>query len=250
MTIDLNADLGERVGAEELAADLELLSLTTSANVACGFHAGDATAMRATCAAAVEAGVRIGAHIGYADREGMGRREVATPADRVTDEAIYQLGALIACAASVGGRVTYVKPHGALYSRCARDPDCAAAVVAAAKAVDPELGMLGPPGSELVEAARAAGTWAVEEGFVDRGYLPGGGLVPRGDPGDLLDPDEAVRQAEEIAALGTVRTVAGEGIPLPVGSLCLHSDTPGALGVAREVRRALEAGGVTLAAFS
>jgi 5-oxoprolinase (ATP-hydrolysing) subunit A len=250
MEIDLNADLGERAGSEELAADLELLALVSSANVACGFHAGDPTVMRETCAAAVEAGVCIGAHPGYWDREGMGRRELSTEPAQIEDEAVYQLGALIACAASVGGRVTYVKPHGALYTRCARDPECAAAVVGAAKSLDLGLAILAPHDSALFEVARAEGLAAFAEGFVDRGYLPSGEIVPRSEPASLLEPTAAIRQVREIAAQGTVRSVDGEVVPLPARSLCIHSDTPGALGLAQAVRRAFESDGIRVKAFT
>ena len=248
--IDLNADLGERAGADAFADDEAILAAVSSANVACGFHAGDASTMRAICAAAVARGVSIGAHVGYDDRPGFGRRELDVAPDRLYDETVYQLGALAACAAVAGGRVAYVKPHGALYGRCIADARAAAAIAGAAAAVDPRLAVLGPPGSELLAAAAAAGLEPVAEGFADRGYLPDRRLVARSQPGSLLALADAVAQAEEIATDQAVVAVDGRRITLPVASLCLHSDTPGAAALARALRARLEAIGFEIRAFA
>ncbi|HZQ16345.1 MAG TPA: LamB/YcsF family protein [Gaiellaceae bacterium] len=223
-SVDLNADVGE--GA---AADAELLALVTSANVACGFHAGDARTMRSVCAAAAAHGVSVGAHVSYRDRDGFGRRELGADAATVERDAREQIAALQAAS---GGRVAYVKPHGALYHRATVDDGAAAALVAAAA----PLAVLGFPGSRLLARAREAGLLAVEEGFADRGYGAGGGLVPRGEPGAVLDAEAAVRQAVSLAGR--------------VGSLCIHSDTPDAVELARRVRAALAAAGVELRAFA
>jgi UPF0271 protein len=223
--IDLNADVGEGV-----EGDIELLAFVTSANVACGFHAGDASTMRAICAEAVERGVAIGAHVGYRDREGFGRRASDVPAATVEAETAEQIRALQA-----HGPVAYVKPHGALYHRARVDEECAAAIVSAVDG----LPVLAAPGSALLAQARAAGVEAVTEGFVDRAYAPDGSLVPRGAEGAVLGADDAVRQALTIA----------RDRP-EVRSLCLHGDTPGALELARRVVSELEAAGLALRSFA
>ena len=223
--IDLNADVGEGVGG-----DIELLAFVTSANVACGFHAGDAAIMRAVCAKAVERGVAIGAHVGYCDREGFGRRALDVPAATVDAETVEQIRAL-----EDHGPVAYVKPHGALYDRASVDEECAAAIVSAGDG----LPVLAAPGSALLAQARVAGVEAVTEGFVDRAYASDGSLVPRGSPGAVLGVEDAVRQALKIAR--------GR---LDVRSLCLHGDTLGALELARRVVAELEAAGVELRSFA
>ncbi len=248
--IDLNADVGERPGRELLADDAAILDAVTSANVACGLHAGDAETMRASCEAAVARGVRIGAHVGYDDRAGFGRRELGVAAARLRDETSYQLDALESCAEAVGGRLAYVKPHGALYARCVADRPAADAIAAAAAAFERPLALLGPPDSELLAAAAARGLVPVAEGFVDRAYLANGELMARGRPGSVLAPAAALEQAERLACAG--RAVAADGTPLRliVGSLCVHSDTPGAARLARRVRDRLELAGVEFRAFA
>jgi UPF0271 protein len=248
--MDLNADVGERTGADGLADDLAILDAVTSANVACGFHAGDAPTMRAICEAAVARGVRIGAHVGYDDRPGFGRRELDIPPPRLRDETIYQLGALAACATAAGGRLVYVKPHGALYSRCVADRAAADAVVEAATTLGLGLAILGPPGSELLAAAVARDSAHTAEGFADRAYQGDGRLVPRTEPGSVLAADAALAQAVGLARDGRVVTAAGGPLALSVGSLCVHSDTPGAAGLARRVRRRLEQAGVEVGPFA
>jgi UPF0271 protein len=222
MSVDLNADVGEG-----FAADTELFGIITSANVACGFHAGDERSMRAACDAAV--GVAIGAHVSYRDREGFGRRELAVDAATIEAEAAEQITLLQDVS---GGRVAYVKPHGALYHRASRDDHCAAALVAASA----PLAVLGFPGSRLLAHAREAGLVAVAEGFADRGYAADGSLLPRGEAGSVLDAEAAAAQAVALAPT--------------VGSVCVHSDTPGAAILARGVRAALSAAGVEVRSFA
>ena len=235
MAVDLNADVGEG-----FADDPALLLLVTSANVACGFHAGDERTMPAVCAAAVAAGVSIGAHVSYRDRDGFGRRELAVDAVTVAGEVAAQIEALQAAAALAGGRVGYVKPHGALYHRASSDSECAAAVVAAAAAAGP-LAVLGFPGSALLACARETGLSAVAEGFADRAYAADGTLAPRGEPGSMLEPAAAARQAVDLAE-GRL----GDG----VGSICVHGDAAGAAALAAGVRGALVAAHVELRAFA
>ncbi|MFG2297948.1 LamB/YcsF family protein [Streptomyces sp. NPDC048603] len=241
--IDLNADLGEGFGRWTLTDDEALLSVVTSANVACGFHAGDPSIMRRVCELAAERNVRIGAQVSYRDLAGFGRRSMDVPPDELAAEIAYQIGALEVFARAAGSRVSYVKPHGALYNRTVHDAGQAAAVVAGVRlAVGPggaALPVLGLPGSLLLDAAAEAGLPAVPEAFADRAYTPEGTLVPRGEPGAVLhDPDAVVRQALEL-----VRTGAGR-------SLCLHGDTPGAAGLAMRVRQALVEAGVAVEAFA
>ena len=231
--IDLNADLGE--GG---ASDAALLAVVTSANVACGFHAGDEETMRAACREAVAHGVAVGAHVGYRDREGFGRRRLAVSAPVIEAETAEQIAALRACAHQEGAAVTYLKPHGALYHRATRDEDCAWALVAGASRAGGLLAVLGLPGSALLAQAEAAGFRAVPEAFADRGYLPDGSLIPRGQPGDLLDEGQAARQAAAIVIAGEAR------------SLCVHGDSPAAVSLAIRIADQLTAAGVTLAPFA
>ena len=250
MPIDLNADLGESFGAWRLGDDDALLELVTSANVACGFHAGDPVTMRRVCARAAERGVRIGAQVGYRDLAGFGRRRIDIDPEDLTAEVIYQLGALDAFARASGSRVRYVKPHGALYNTAADDSGQASAIAAAVAAVDPELLVLGLPASELERAARGAGLAFVAEGFADRTYLPTGRLVPRGQPGAVhTDPMAAVAQAVQLARFGTVTAVDGTRIEVQVESVCVHGDTPRAVHLVREIRRTLADAGIEPAPF-
>jgi UPF0271 protein len=248
---DLNADLGESFGAWRLGDDEALLEVVTSANVACGFHAGDPVTMTRVCAAAAAAGVTIGAQVGYRDLAGFGRRRMdVAPADLLAD-VLYQVGALEACARAAGTAVRYLKPHGALYNTVADDPIQAGAVVAAVVAYDPALPVLGLPGSELEAAAAAAGVPFVAEAFADRGYTPGGRLVPRSEPHALHDSEAAVvAQAVSIVRDRKVRTPNGDVVTVDAASLCLHGDTPGAVTLARAVRAALTEVGVTLTPFA
>ncbi|MDQ7910299.1 5-oxoprolinase subunit PxpA [Phytohabitans sp. ZYX-F-186] len=248
--MDLNADLGEGFGAWRLGDDDALLDVVTSANVACGFHAGDPVTMRRVCAAAASKGVAVGAQVGYRDLAGFGRRRIEYAFDELRDDVLYQIGALDAFCRVAGTRVRYVKPHGALYNTAAIDEAQAAAVVAAVVDYDRGLPVLCPPGSVLGQLATGAGLRAVAEGFADRGYLESGALVPRSAPGALVSsPDEVAARAVSMAVDSAVRTVDGTGLHLPVESICVHGDTPGAVALARGVRAALERVGVRLSPF-
>lgn len=251
MPIDLNADLGEGFGAWRLGDDDALLDVVTSANVACGFHAGDPVTMQRVCAGAAERGVAIGAQVGYRDLAGFGRRRIdISPADLFAD-VLYQIGALEAFARAAGSRVRYVKPHGALYNTAADDPAQAGAVAAAVAAFHPELPVLGLPDSALADAASAAGLPFVAEAFADRAYLPGGRLVPRTQSGAVLSEATAVvEQAVSIARDGRLRAGDGSVVTVAASSLCLHGDTPGAVALARAVRTALADHGIAVAAFT
>jgi 5-oxoprolinase (ATP-hydrolysing) subunit A len=235
VVVDLNADVGEG-----FADDSALFLLVTSVNVACGFHAGDAQTMRAVCTAAAAAGASIGAHVSYRDRDGFGRRTLAVDAATVAADVAEQIEALQVAAASAGGRVGYVKPHGALYHRASGDSECAEAVVAATAGAG-QLAVLGWPGSALLAHARDAGLPAVAEGFADRAYAADGTLVPRTDPGSMLTADAAAGQAVALA----------EGrLGAPVRSICVHGDTAGAAVLAAGVRDALVAAHIELRAFA
>jgi UPF0271 protein len=252
-TIDLNSDLGEGYGAYRMGDDEALLDIVTSANVACGFHAGDPAIMRRSCEQAVEKGVRIGAHIGYQDLAGFGRRDIDVAPETVHDEALYQVGALDAFARAAGDRVRYVKPHGALYHAAARRPEIAAAVVDAVVASgrpDQPLQLLGPPDSALERAARTAEIGYAREGFADRAYAVDGTLTPRGRPGAVLGPDAALDQALAIATSGAATTPDGEPVEVAVRSLCVHGDSPAAVDLARAIRTALVERGLRLQAFA
>ncbi|MBI1758482.1 MAG: LamB/YcsF family protein [Actinobacteria bacterium] len=250
-TIDLNADAGEGYGRWTLGDDDALLAVVTSANLACGFHAGDPDVLRYTCARAAERGVVVGAQVSYRDLAGFGRRYVAVPRDSLTNDVLYQIGGLAAMCRAAGIGVRYVKPHGALYHRAVHDPEHALAIVDAVRAYDPGLAVLCQAGSELARCAAEAGLRVVREGFVDRGYTAAGTLVPRSDPGALLtDPVQAGSRAVRMVTEGTVGAVSGEEVSLVVDSLCVHGDTPGAVHVARAVRSALETAGVRVSAFA
>ncbi len=249
--IDLNADLGEGFGRWALTDDERLLSVVTSANVACGFHAGDPSTMRRVCATAARRGVRIGAQVSYRDLAGFGRRAMDVPPRELADEVAYQIGALRVFARAAGADVAYVKPHGALYNRVVADEEQAAAVVAGTVLAGGGLPVLGLPGSAVHAAAGAAGLPVVAEAFADRAYTARGTLVPRGTPGAVLeDPQAVVERAVRIAREGRVASLEGPDVRVPARSLCLHGDTPGAAGTAERVRAALESAGVRVEAFA
>jgi UPF0271 protein len=249
--IDLNADLGEGFGVWRLGDDEALLDVVTSANVACGFHAGDPLTMRRVCAAAAERGVAVGAQVGYRDLAGFGRRRIDIAPDELAAEVVYQLGALEACARAAGTAVRYVKPHGALYNTAAEDPGQAEAVATAVAAVDRSLPLLGLPESALAGAAHAAGLPFVPEAFADRAYLPDGRLVPRSEPGAVIeDPYEVVARAAAFALHHRVTAIDGSVITVGARSLCVHGDTTGAVYLATEIRRTLIDAGATLAPFA
>ncbi|KUJ65493.1 hypothetical protein ACZ90_47250 [Streptomyces albus subsp. albus] len=250
--IDLNADLGEGFGRWQLTDDDALLSVVTSANVACGFHGGDPSTMRRVCELAAERGVAIGAQVSYRDLAGFGRRAMDVPPRELADEVAYQIGALEIFARAAGSRVAYVKPHGALYNRCVHDEEQAAAVVAGVRlAHGTPLPVLGLPGSRLHHAAQAAGLPQVTEAFADRGYTPAGTLVPRSAPGALLsDPEQVLERSVGIARDRALTTVDGQRLTVRARSLCVHGDTPGAAQLARRIRAALDGAGVPVAAFA
>ncbi|MER5494742.1 5-oxoprolinase subunit PxpA [Streptomyces sp. NPDC002490] len=251
VTVDLNADLGEGFGRWELTDDEALLSVVTSANVACGFHAGDARTMRRVCASAAERGVRIGAQVSYRDLAGFGRRAMDVPAAELAAEVAYQIGALEVFARAAGSRVAYVKPHGALYNRVVHDEAQAAAVVEGVLLAGNALPVLGLPGSHLLRVAGAAGLPVVGEAFGDRAYTEGGTLVPRGTSGAVVtDPDAVVARSVDLVRTGSVTSRGGVRIAVPARSLCLHGDTPGAVELARRVRAELERAGVRVEAFA
>ncbi|MFC8277301.1 LamB/YcsF family protein [Streptomyces sp. NPDC057271] len=250
-SIDLNADLGEGFGRWTLTDDEELLSVVTSANVACGFHAGDAVTMRRVCELAAARGVRIGAQVSYRDLAGFGRRSMDVPADELAAEVAYQIGALDVFARAAGSRVSYVKPHGALYNRVVRDEEQAAAVVDGVLLAGGGLPVLGLPGSRLHGAAEKAGLPVVAEAFGDRAYTADGSLLPRGQEGAVVtDPAEVVERSVSMARFGVVTAYCGTSVAVRARSLCLHGDTPGAVGLARRVRTELEASGVGVEAFA
>ncbi|MEU9488930.1 5-oxoprolinase subunit PxpA [Streptomyces decoyicus] len=249
--IDLNADLGEGFGRWQLTDDEALLSVVTSANVACGFHAGDPATMRRVCELAAERGVVIGAQVSYRDLAGFGRRAMDVPPDELSAETTYQIGALEVFARAAGARVGYVKPHGALYNRCVHDEEQAAAVIDGISAAGGSLPVLGLPGSRLHEAAQRAGLPVVGEAFADRAYTAEGTLVPRREPGAVLhDADEVVKRALGMARDHTVTSHDGRRVGITARSLCLHGDTPGAADLALRVRSELAAAGVHIRSFA
>lgn len=249
--IDLNADLGEGFGAWRMGDDEALLGVVTSANVACGFHAGDPHIMRRTCELAVAHGVTVGAHVSYRDLVGFGRRTVEIAEDELADELLYQIGALEGACRAAGTKVRYVKAHGALYNRAFVDDTHAAAIVAAVRAFDRSLVVLGAPGSRLLALAGDVGLATCGEAFADRAYLPTGELVPRAVPGSVHhDVDTVVRQALSLATTSHVVTPDGASVHVRARSLCVHGDTPDAVAMARAVRDALADAAVTLAPFA
>ena len=249
--MDLNSDLGEGYGRWALGDDAALLEVVTSANVACGFHAGDPATIDRTVRTAAERGVAVGAQVSYPDLVGFGRREIDVPPEDLTADVLYQIGALEAFARTAGSRVRYVKPHGALYNRIVRDPVQAAAVVEAIRRYDPALPLLTLPGSAAMRAAEEAGIPAVAEGFADRAYTGEGRLVSRREPGAVLhDPERVAARAVVMATEGRVETVDGGQVAVEVRSLCVHGDTPGAVELAKAVRAALDEAGLPLEAFA
>jgi UPF0271 protein len=251
LDIDLNADLGESFGTWVLGDDDAMLEVVTSANVACGFHAGDPTTLRRTVARAAERGVVVGAQVGYRDLAGFGRRRMDVAAADLTADVLYQLGALEAMCRVAGTRVAYVKPHGALYTTAAVDEGQAGAVVDAVAAYDATLPLLGLPGSVLLRVAGERGLTTVGEAFADRGYDADGRLVPRTAPGAILhDPDEVAERVVRMVRDGVVTAVDGTEVGIRARSVCVHGDTPGAVGLATAVRTALARAGIGLEAFT
>lgn len=244
LSVDLNADLGEGAGHDE-----ELLALVSSANIACGMHAGSAAMLRASIQAAKEHGVAAGAHPGFEDRENFGRRELPLGSDEIFALVLYQLGAFQALAHSLGVRPQHVKPHGALYNMAARDEEIAEAIVSAIRAIDPKLILFAPAPSALSRAAEARELRMAREVFADRNYLSDGSLVPRSHPQALLhDPEEAANRVFAMLRDNRVRAIDGNEIRVEVDTICVHGDTPRAVEFARELRIALHQMGVVVAA--
>jgi UPF0271 protein len=249
--MDLNSDLGEGFGQWTLGDDDALLGLVTSANVACGFHAGDPVILRRVCDRAAAAGVAVGAQVGYRDLAGFGRRFVDVEPDALTQDVLYQVGALEAFARVAGTRVRYVKPHGALYNAIVAHEEQAAAVVRAVVDYDRTLPVLGLPGSAWLRLAGEAGLTTVAEAFADRAYTPEGTLLSRRLPGAVLhDAVEIADRCVAMATGGEITDVDGGPLRLAPESICVHGDTPGAVEIARRVRDALTGAGVDLAPFA
>ena len=241
LKIDINCDMGESFGPWTMGADAAVMPHITSANVACGAHAGDPTVMRRTVRLAAAAGVAVGAHPGFADLQGFGRREMIVDPAELEDALIAQIGALAAIAGAEGTVLQHVKAHGALYNMAARQRPLADAIARAIAACGPALIMFALPGSRMIDAAQAAGLRVAAEGFADRSYEEDGSLTPRSRPGAVIDdPDAVVARALRMVRDGVVLTPAGREVPLKIDTICVHGDTPGAAGLARRIRAALD----------
>lgn len=258
--VDLNGDVGEgqtlghrpagERGDHKFNGDAALMPSLTSANIACGFHAGDPLLMRATVALARTHGVAVGAHPSLQDREGFGRREFRVAPGEVEALVMYQIGALAAIAAAQGVRLHHVKPHGALYNMAARDAPLAGAIARAVAAVDPSLVLFGLAGSELMRAGRDARLRTASEVFADRAYRPDGSLVPRTQPGAVIDdPDVVVSRAVSMVREGAVIAIDGSRVALEADTICVHGDTPGSAALAARLRNALQEAGIEVAAI-
>lgn len=246
--IDLNCDLGESFGAYRIGNDEALMGLITSANIACGYHAGDPLTMDRTVRLAVERGVAIGAHPGFPDLVGFGRRPMHLRPAEIENDILYQVGALAAFARAAGRPLTHVKPHGALYNMASADIEIARAVAQGVARADPELILVGLAGSALIQAAQERGLRAAREAFADRAYEADGTLRSRGLPGAVhRDPQVAAAQAVQIARYGYVTAISGERVPLEADTLCIHGDTPEAVEIARAIRCKLEQAGIQVA---
>ncbi|WP_415183264.1 LamB/YcsF family protein [Phaeovulum sp.] len=249
-SIDLNSDLGEGFGPWPMGNDAAMLALVNSANIACGGHASDPETMFRTLSLAAERGVSVGAHPGYADREGFGRRVIPMTPAEISRMVAAQIGALIGVAALVPVKVRYVKAHGALANLAAADASVAGAIVSAVRALDPDLAILAISGTQLEAAARAAGAEVFSEIFADRAYQPNGQLVPRSQPGAVIhDPDEAAARLLAFLETGRMPVTEGPPIALAAQSICVHGDGASAVEMARQIRTRLAAAGVTLAPF-
>ncbi|MFO1331626.1 MAG: 5-oxoprolinase subunit PxpA [Rubrivivax sp.] len=248
--MDINSDLGESYGAWRMGDDDAMLAIVTSANVACGFHAGDPAGILQTLKAAAAHGVAVGAHVAYPDLVGFGRRNMDPTSAELVADVIYQIGALQGLARAAGTRVRYVKPHGALYNTIAHDERQASDVIAAMQAADPQLTLLALAGSPLVELARARGVAVVAEAFADRAYNDDGSLVSRRLPGAVLhDPDAVAERMLQWVERGELPSISGRPVRIEADSICVHGDSPGAVEMARRIRTRLAAAGVPLAPF-
>lgn len=245
--IDLNCDMGESFGAYRIGNDEAILDYVTSANVACGFHGGDPSVMRATVQLAAAKGVAIGAHPGYRDLEGFGRRYMAITPETARDLVVYQVGALRGFARAEGVELQHVKPHGAFYNAAAADRPVADAIAAGVYEVDPKLVLFALAGGELEAAGRDAGLRVAREGFVDRSYGADGKLTPRGRPGAMIhDEETAVDQVLRLVTEGKIRSLEGTDVEVGAETICIHGDGPNALGLAQAVRERLERAGVVV----
>jgi UPF0271 protein len=246
--IDINCDLGESFGPWPMGADAQVMPHITSANIACGAHAGDPSVMRRTVRMARAAGVSLGAHPGFADLQGFGRREMKVDPAELEDSLIAQIGALTAIAQAEGAPLQHVKAHGALYNMAAREPALAGAIARAIAACGPALIMFGLPNSPMIEAGKAAGLRVAAEGFADRSYEEDTSLTPRSRPGAVIhDPEAVVVRAVRMVRDGVVLTSGGREVPLRVDTICVHGDTPGAPELARRIHEALSGAGATVA---
>ncbi len=249
--IDLNSDLGESFGQWRMGDDAAILPVVSSANVACGFHAGSPAGILETLSAARNNGVAVGAHVAYPDLVGFGRRAMDIASDELTADVIYQIGALKGLARAAGCEVSYVKPHGALYNTIAHDRRQALAVIAAIKAVEPSLILVALAGSPLVSLAREQGLKVVAEAFADRAYHADGTLVSRREAGAVLhDPEQVAQRMLKLINEGGVESVEGEFTRIEADSICVHGDSPGAIEMARQIRATLERNGIAIRSFS
>ena len=248
--MDLNSDLGESFGAWRMGDDAAMLDVVSSANVACGFHAGDAAGILATLKAAKARNVVVGAHVAYRDLAGFGRRNMDVASSDLVADVIYQIGALQGLAQAAGTTVKYVKPHGALYNTIAQDKRQATDVINAMKAIDPSLVLLALAGSPLIGWARDAGLTVVAEAFADRGYTPSGALVSRREPGAVLhDENQIAQRMLTLVRSGVIEAVDGSMVRVEADSICVHGDSPGAVAIARVLRKQFEQEGVQIASF-
>ncbi|MGV2108317.1 LamB/YcsF family protein [Agrobacterium vitis] len=248
--IDLNSDLGESYGAWSMGDDAAMLAVVSSANIACGFHAGDPSGIWKTVKAAAENGVSIGAHVSYPDRVGFGRRDMDVSSEELIADVIYQIGALKGMAAAANTRVTYVKPHGALYNRIANDARQGQAVIDAVKAIDSSLVLMGLAGAPILDLARTSGLSTVAEAFADRAYTPQGQLVSRREAGAVLhDAEKIASRMVQLARQGTLEAIDGSVIKVEAQSICVHGDSPGAVAIAQEIRKRFEAEGIAVQPF-
>ena len=248
--IDLNCDMGESFGAWQMGSDLEILDYVTSANIACGFHAGDPATMHKTVEAALAKGVAVGAHPGLPDLQGFGRRTMALAPAEAYDIVVYQVGALAGFAKALGAKLSHVKAHGALYNMAAKDFDLSQAIAKAVRDVDRELVLFGLAGSQTIRAAESIGLRAAAEVFADRTYQDDGSLTPRNCPDALIeDVEAAVSQAKRLVIEGQARSIKGKDVRVRADTLCIHGDRPGALEFAKRIRAELERDGVAIAAL-
>ncbi|KKX27213.1 5-oxoprolinase subunit PxpA [Rhizobium sp. LC145] len=251
LTIDLNSDLGESFGAWKMGDDGAMLDVVSSANIACGFHAGDPAGILNTLKAAAERGVAVGAHVGYRDLAGFGRRNMDPTSEELIGDVIYQIGALTGLAQAAGTRVTYVKPHGALYNTIALDPRQAGDVIAAILAVNPDLMLVALAGSPLIAKARAAGLAVVAEAFADRAYTAEGNLVSRREKGAVLhDPELVAQRMVRMVREGVVESIDGKLAKIDAQTICVHGDNPEAVAIARRLRAVLEESGLVIRSFA